>query len=51
VLGHNLLAAANTIVGKRMRAGGFREDRGTPLPPQDATTGDAPQTLAFWGEA
>ncbi|MDA0970154.1 MAG: hypothetical protein O3A60_06935, partial [Planctomycetota bacterium] len=40
MLGHILLAAANTIVRKRMRAGGFREDCGTRLPPQDATTGD-----------
>ena len=41
------LAAANTIVRKRMRAGGFRKDCGTRLLPQDATTGDAqkPQLL------
>ncbi len=35
-------AAANTIARKRMRAGGFREDCGTRLPPQDAATGDLP---------
>ena len=44
----SFLAAANTIVRKRMRAGGFREDCGTRLPLQDAAI---PKNLALWGVA